>query len=176
MAPYGVVDDIYDDLCDQLDGRGRATVLAVQMGKSFQLWKKVEAEANLSLSSPASEPSPNAFSPPWQSPLYLPPTGRASLCPISRGGSNACGSPESETADYGREMKARDSEFRAFFQELPAEGKAPAEAPTKRSATQVYKDGLPTQGGNSTRGSGSPIVTMMMCKVRRRSWLITKKQ
>jgi hypothetical protein len=51
-----------------------------------------------------------------------------------------CGSPESETADYGREMKARDSEFRAFFQELPAEGKAPAGAPTNRS------DGLPTPG------------------------------
>jgi hypothetical protein len=28
MEPYGVVGDLYDDLCDQLDGRGRATVVA----------------------------------------------------------------------------------------------------------------------------------------------------
>jgi hypothetical protein len=37
MAPHGVVDDIYEDLCLQLDANGKATVLAVQMGKFFQL-------------------------------------------------------------------------------------------------------------------------------------------
>jgi hypothetical protein len=67
-------------------------------------------------------------------------------------------------------MKARDSEFRAFFQELPAEGKAPAEAPTKRSATQVYKDGLPTPRWVTQRsGTGEPMQMEMPPAVAGRS-------
>lgn len=37
MVPHGVVDDIYEDLCDQLEGRGRATVLATEIGQSPKL-------------------------------------------------------------------------------------------------------------------------------------------
>ena len=37
MAAHGVVADIYDDLCDQLEGRGRAEVIAGPMGSLSQL-------------------------------------------------------------------------------------------------------------------------------------------